>query len=500
MPDPPSLSRHDNESATRCQRWLTISEFTMRYILVVVLFLAVTLGGCHDNFPPGPMIDQGTFGEIDWRLESFEDLVSSTVEKVGDSIDINLRFRTDGTFQGYTGCSVYGGDYRVAGDTMRLTGSWTGKTLCRQDNRFEEPYLNALPGVMKYQATVGTLRLYYQEGSKVLNFVRIVTTPKPTRVVYVRASATSFGQGYLVSSNLDGSDVVVLDSNAVLYSQPSHGTIAYSAGGLGNSIVVAGIDGTNRIVKQIASNAIDNWVVLSPDGARIALDLRGSSGAYGTYLDVADLDMSNVVALAESISQDALPVFSPDGKQIAFFGGDDNLYVVPRDGSSMPTVIADNVARVTPYVAQPLLSWSPDGRAIAYTGQPVNGPSPYTPELFVVNADGTGRRRLTADSGESYFPAWSPDGKWIAFSCNGRLCRIPADGSGPRENLLALSNRYVLYPEWSDDGERILMILQDGAIGPATYGRIAGSLVMFDLKTGTHETIAEDVYTGFWAY
>ena len=61
-------------------------------------------------------------------------------------------------------------------------------------------------------------------------------------------------------------------------------------------------------------------------------------------------------------------------------------------------------------------SWSPDGSKIAFVGSrggALNDPF----HIFVMNADGTGRRNLTGDSDltESFFPAWSPDGKKIVF-------------------------------------------------------------------------------------
>ena len=127
-------------------------------------------------------------------------------------------------------------------------------------------------------------------------------------------------------------------------------------------------------------------------------------------------------------------------------------------------------------------AWSPDGRAIAFV-------SKRRPEfdrtdnwdLYVVDAlPGAAPRQLTTFEGPDMdpdwggrAPAWSPDGKYLAYVQGGplkliyyagqKIATIPVAG-GPARVLTAALDRNVLSPTWSPDGSSILFLLEDDRV------------------------------------
>ena len=262
-----------------------------------------------------------------------------------------------------------------------------------------------------------------------------------------------------------------LDVQAPAWS-PDGRTIVFVSSRDGNGEVYA-MDADGSAPRNLTQNpAEDVRPAWSPDGRSIAFVSGRSSrpssrckpGAGRCWRDpqseiyVMNADGSGKRNLTRRASDD-YPTWSPDGRRIAFlrgFGFRAQLYVVNADGSGLR-----NLGRIA-FVNN------------VSTGLPGPGAagSKDDSEIYVMNADGSGTRRLTHNVGYDGEPAWSPDGRRIAFHSKRRAVRgvvggskgeiyvMNADGSGKRN--LTRNPAQDGSPSWSPDGRRIAFVSNRG--------------------------------------
>ena len=123
-------------------------------------------------------------------------------------------------------------------------------------------------------------------------------------------------------------------------------------------------------------------------------------------------DGSNLLRLTSYSGSDWSPIWSPDGRHIAFSsdrGSGAEIYVMDSDGSNPRRLTYQWAGAFSP-------AWSPDGRHIAFVSYR-DGPS----EISVMGSDGSNLRDLTTayhgpDWWSGWHISWSPDGRHIAFS------------------------------------------------------------------------------------
>jgi TolB protein len=242
---------------------------------------------------------------------------------------------------------------------------------------------------------------------------------------------------------------------------PTHNLVAFArheALGPGHIFVTNG----QKEVQVTFGDAFDEQPVWSPNGKKIAF-IRSVAGEYESRILVvnvenlylADGSANQITRPARRLVKQAgtvterWPTWAPDGKSIAFVGGDNTVYSVNTDGSNLRPIFKDSngverlaynpvtgdllltihspvdhfrvmspSGKLGPLIGparipQYLPAWSPNGRLIVFVTGDVEDD-----EIFVMRADGTRRRRLTDNLRQDAFPGFSPNGRYIVFSSN----------------------------------------------------------------------------------
>jgi TolB protein len=268
------------------------------------------------------------------------------------------------------------------------------------------------------------------------------------------------GKGRIHLINADGSDRRAIISrvfDGTFNWSPDAQQIAFTGARASPEeweIRIASADGSNvRLLTRAPSNSAGDptW---SPDGKQIAFESwRERDERF--YIYIIGADGKGLRRLTHPArGDDEFPSWSPDGNWVIFerlryINGDDidpvlSLMVIHPDGTGL-----HRIARLIGGSQCLCPDWSPDGTKIAYQAATSLATKKY-PEIFVMNADGSGKTQLTRNRVRDENPDWSPDGKKIAFYSerrgNAEIYVIDADGRNVKR--ITRDPWYSSLPRW----------------------------------------------------
>jgi Tol biopolymer transport system component len=199
--------------------------------------------------------------------------------------------------------------------------------------------------------------------------------------------------------------------------------------------------GENKeVIADASHDKVGTW---SPDGQFLAFESnRGSTDYYQIYL--FDNDQRSITRLTElAACSNWAPTWSPDGSKIVFYSNCEDerrdIYVMNRDGSGRKKLTSGPGENKFPV-------FSPNGNSIAFTST-----RDGKDEILLMNVDGSNQRIIA----EGCSATFSPDGKWLWFStiCNdSEIKRVQIDGS----NLSKIGSMLGYNPSLSPNGQFVV--------------------------------------------
>jgi len=196
--------------------------------------------------------------------------------------------------------------------------------------------------------------------------------------------------------------------------------------------------------------------------------LTGEKGVFSTRiayvvkrgnryeLQISDYDGAGAETALASFEPIISPVWSPDGKRLAYVSFEAKKPVVYVHS------LVDGKRRVIANFkgSNSAPAWTPDGNRLAVVLSREGGS-----QMFMINADGTGLRRLATSTSIDTEPRFSPDGQWIYFTSDRggtpQLYRMPASGGEPQR--ISFEGSYNVTPRISPDGKTIAYITRNPA-------------------------------------
>jgi dipeptidyl aminopeptidase/acylaminoacyl peptidase len=188
---------------------------------------------------------------------------------------------------------------------------------------------------------------------------------------------------------------------------------------------------------------------LSPDGTQVAVELVDQSGNRDVWL--MDTTRGRPVRFTFGAGRDASPVWSPDGRTIAW-QATDGIYAKPSSGQGAAERI-----RPDPWIPD---EFTPDGQALLYHPGP-----PTRIWLRHIGTPVSSERPAVEGRGITTHARVSPDGRWVAFTNadSGRF-EVYLQNFPRPSGRWQVSSGGGLQPKWRHDGKELYYLALDGRL------------------------------------
>ena len=248
------------------------------------------------------------------------------------------------------------------------------------------------------------------------------------------------------------------DTGAGQWSFSNSGSLAYVPGGIfpdqEKALVWVDRDGVVERLQVETGRYVHPRI--SPDGRRAAV-----TRLDGSTRDIWSLDLETAAWNRLTFDQGSTSAWTPDGTRVAFASnrsGRNQTYWIPADGSGP----AERFTTSEPAGTGPA-SWSPDGEVLLATSQP-SGTTGR--DIWTLRRDGEARPFIESPY-QDRFPAFSPDGRWVAYrsdmSGEREVYVTPFPGPGPRISISSgHGGAWSAEPAWSRDGRELFYVADAG--------------------------------------
>jgi TolB protein len=202
----------------------------------------------------------------------------------------------------------------------------------------------------------------------------------------------------------------------------------------------------HRVRRLTSSRSINLAPVWSPDGRELAfMSWRGRQP--GVYVMSAEGKLGMLKTVGGELS--SAPDWAPDGQRLAYTSdveGNTEVYVLDRPAGANRRLTHNRAIDTSP-------AYSPNGREIAFTSDRSG-----TPQIYIMDAEGLNTRRVSWESPYNDSPAWPPQGDRLAYAArhDGRFHIVLLDLATGRETPITNGNHNNENPRWSPDGRHLV--------------------------------------------